>query len=85
MPMQFKALLTTVEAFDKHSVNQRYLKYKPVVSLSQGKREWWRYAIRSVLEEDVKRRLEMWSWNHIKLHRWAEFRVDHTHSELSTG
>ena len=67
--LQFKALLTTVEAFDKHSVNRKYLKYKPSVSLNEGRREWWNYAIRSVLEEDVKRRLQMWSWKHIKQHR----------------
>ena len=29
----------------------------------------WQYAYRSVLEEDVKRRLYMWSWKRMKKHR----------------
>ena len=72
--LQFKSLLSTVEAFDKHSVNQKFLKYKPSVSLSsssKSRREWWKYAISAVREEDVKRRLQMWSWTHIKQHRWV--------------
>ncbi len=31
----------------------------------------WQYAYRSVLEEDVKRRLYMWSWERMKKHRLA--------------
>lgn len=29
----------------------------------------WRYVITSILEVDVKPRLHMWSWQHIRRHR----------------
>uniref|UniRef100_A0A4W4GIM2 Vacuolar protein sorting 13 homolog C n=1 Tax=Electrophorus electricus TaxID=8005 RepID=A0A4W4GIM2_ELEEL len=31
--------------------------------------DWWRYAISSVLEVNIKRYKEMWSWTHIRKHR----------------
>ena len=51
------------------SINRKYLKYRPSVSLKKRPQAWWDYAITSVLEEDVKRRTQMWSWKHIKEHR----------------
>ena len=30
----------------------------------------WNYAITSILEEDVRRRLRNWSWTHMKEHRY---------------
>ncbi len=64
-----KALLLTVESFDRHMVNQKFLKYKPLKGVSKDPRAWWRYAISAVLEEDVMRKTKMWSWKHIKKHR----------------
>lgn len=52
------------------SINKKYRKYKPSVSLREKPQEWWNYAITSVLEEDVKRRTQMWSWTHIREHRY---------------
>ncbi|XP_064395949.1 intermembrane lipid transfer protein VPS13A-like isoform X2 [Halichondria panicea] len=66
---QMKALLLTVESFDRHMVNQKFLKYKPLKGVSKDPRAWWRYAISAVLEEDVMRKTKMWSWKHIKKHR----------------
>jgi len=54
------------------SINRKYLKYKPESLVGNDLGGWWRYAITAVLEEDVKRRTQMWSWKHIKQHRWAE-------------
>ena len=51
-------------------VNQKFLKYKPLKGVSEDLRAWWRYAISAVLEEDVKRKTRMWSWKHIKEHRY---------------
>ena len=60
-----------VESFDRMTINRKFLKYKPVKPVRQDPRGWWNYAITAVLEEDVKRRLRMWSWKHIKQHRWV--------------
>ncbi len=67
-----KTLLLTVESYDRHMVNQKYLKYKPApgVSVIDDRRAWWRYIISAVLEEEVRRRTRMWSWTHIKQHRY---------------
>ena len=61
--------MNTVEIFDRHVVNLKYLKYRPEVGVKEGTREWWNYAISAVTEEEVKRKLEMWSWKHIQQHR----------------
>ena len=55
------------------SINQKFLKYRPGVRVGEGVREWWCYAIVAVREEVVRRKLEMWSWRHIKQHR-SEFK-----------
>lgn len=34
-----------------------------------GTRHRWNYVITGVLEVDVKPRLQMWSWQHIRRHR----------------
>ncbi len=67
--MQYRNVMSLVESFDRMSINQKYLKYKPPVDVSEDLRAWWRYAISAVLEEDVKRKTRMWSWKHIKEHR----------------
>ena len=60
-----------VESLDRMSINQKYLKYKPTLPLKEDERGWWRYAITAILEEDVKRRTRMWSWKHMKEHRYV--------------
>lgn len=41
-----------------------------ITTLSRsGKRRRWNYVITGVLEVDVKPRLQMWSWQHIRRHR----------------
>ena len=75
---QFKSLLNTVETFDRHAVNLKFLKYRPVgVGVREGPREWWRYAFSAVTEEEVRRKLEMWSWKHIQQHRSGSHLCDH--------
>ena len=76
MYLQLAAVLHTVESFDKQSLNRKYLKYKPVSQVREDLGGWWRYAITAVLEEDVKRRTQMWSWKHIKQHRWVWPKMD---------
>lgn len=32
-------------------------------------RDWWHFAITSILEEEVRKPRESWTWGHIKTHR----------------
>ena len=57
-----------IESLDRLSISQRFRKYRPLKSLEEDKRAWWRYAFHSEME-DIKRRTEAWSWTHIKAHR----------------
>ena len=67
--LQFKSLMFMLDAFNRYQLNQKYLKYKPINTVKENTREWWKYAYNAVLEEDVKRRLYMWSWKRMKAHR----------------
>ncbi len=75
--LQYRNVMSLVESFDRMSINQKYLKYKPPGGVSEDLRAWWRYAISAVLEEDVKRRTMMWSWKHIKEHRCGNRRYNY--------
>ena len=63
--------MITLDAFDRHNLNQKFLKYRPSKPLKEDRRAWWVYAYHAVLEEDVRRRLNVWSWQHIKEHRYV--------------
>lgn len=67
--LQFKDIMRLVDNFDRMTTNSVYRKYKPFTPLKENRRAWWNYAIRAVLEEDVKRRIRNWSWKHIVAHR----------------
>ena len=67
--MQFHDIMGLVDSLDRMSINLKFLKYRPEVGVGEGPREWWRYAISAVTEEEVRRKLEMWSWKHIQQHR----------------
>ena len=67
--LQFHSIMGLVESFDRMTINQHFLKYKPVKPVKEDLKAWWRYAITAVLEEDVKRRTQMWSWKHIVQYR----------------
>ena len=54
------------------SINLKFLKYRPVgVRVKEDPRQWWRYAISAVTKEEVRRKMEMWSWKHIQQHRYT--------------
>jgi vacuolar protein sorting-associated protein 13A/C len=72
--------MSLVESLDRMSINKKYRQYEPSVTLKQKPQAWWNYAITSVLEEDVKRRTRMWSWSHIREHRYVR---DQSYPEFS--
>ena len=68
---QYRDVMSLIGSLDRMTINKKFLRYKPLLPVLEDRRGWWRYAITAVLEEDVKRRTQMWSWKHIKEHRWV--------------
>ncbi|XP_071479699.1 intermembrane lipid transfer protein VPS13A-like [Diadema antillarum] len=66
---QYRDVMQLLGSFETMARNQPYRKFKPEVPLQGHAREWWHYAYNSILEEIVRRRRRMWSWDHIRAHR----------------
>ncbi|XP_060080495.1 intermembrane lipid transfer protein VPS13A-like [Ylistrum balloti] len=67
--MQYTDILEMLEALERMTLRGVYRKYRPEVQVHQHSKQWWHFAMTSVLEETVRRRHRMWSWNHISRHR----------------
>lgn len=67
---QYVDITSTLSSVNRMVLQGKYLKYRPTEPLSKKTlRLWWKYAYKAILEETVRRRRRMWSWNHIKNHR----------------
>ncbi|KAM9393107.1 intermembrane lipid transfer protein VPS13A isoform 2-T2 [Pholidichthys leucotaenia] len=66
---QYISILELLGSVDMMSRNLPYRKYRPMISVHRHASIWWKYAITGILEVDVKPRLHMWSWQHIRRHR----------------
>ncbi|XP_072594807.1 intermembrane lipid transfer protein VPS13C isoform X3 [Vulpes vulpes] len=66
---QYLSMIDFLESVDYMVRNAPYRKYKPYLPLHTNGRQWWKYAIDSVLEVHIRRYTQMWSWNNIKKHR----------------
>ncbi|XP_072243960.1 intermembrane lipid transfer protein VPS13A isoform X1 [Leuresthes tenuis] len=66
---QYISILELLGSVDMMSRNLPYRKYRPEVLCHKNACLWWSYVITGVLEVDVKPRLHMWSWQHIRRHR----------------
>ncbi|KAK6178554.1 hypothetical protein SNE40_013319 [Patella caerulea] len=67
--LQYNDVLETLESLERMALLGIYRKYKPDVPFKGNIKRWWHYAYESVLEETVRRRRKMWSWNNIIKHR----------------
>lgn len=63
--LQFEGIINLIESFEMMSVNQEYRKYKPVASVKENSRKWWKYAYTSIVETKYR----PWTWQRIKQHR----------------
>ncbi|XP_053451789.1 intermembrane lipid transfer protein VPS13C isoform X1 [Nycticebus coucang] len=66
---QYLSMIDLLESVDCMIRNAPYRKYKPYLPLHTNCRQWWKYAIDSVLEVHIRRYTQMWSWSNIKKHR----------------
>ncbi|KAM5242082.1 intermembrane lipid transfer protein VPS13C isoform 2-T2 [Hipposideros larvatus] len=66
---QYLSMIDLLESVDYMVRNAPYRKYKPYLPLHTNGRQWWKYAIDSVLEVHIRKYTQMWSWSNIKKHR----------------
>ncbi|XP_071943585.1 intermembrane lipid transfer protein VPS13A-like isoform X2 [Antedon mediterranea] len=66
---QYHNLIQLLDSFERMVRNEPYRKYRPRAICHGHTKLWWKYAQTSILEENVRRRHKMWSWDHIKKHR----------------
>ncbi|CAG9865247.1 unnamed protein product [Phyllotreta striolata] len=67
---QYQDIIALVDSMERMERGVPFRKFRPNVTSYKGHyREWWRFAITSVLECDVRRRRREWDWNHIKNYR----------------
>lgn len=67
---QFQDILKLGDSMNRMQLGQPYRKYRPFNKPYKGHyKEWWKFAITSVLEEDIRRKTRHWCWDHIKEHR----------------
>ncbi|XDV48401.1 hypothetical protein PO909_017816 [Leuciscus waleckii] len=66
---QYVSILELLGSVDMMTRNLPYRKYRPNVPVHTNAHHWWRYVITGVLEVNIKPRLHMWSWQHIRRHR----------------
>ncbi|XP_069786597.1 intermembrane lipid transfer protein VPS13A isoform X2 [Narcine bancroftii] len=66
---QYLSIMELLGSIDMMTRNLPYRKYKPNVPCRDNPSKWWTYAINSILKENIKPRLEGWSWKHIRMHR----------------
>ncbi|VDO09314.1 unnamed protein product [Rodentolepis nana] len=69
---QYVDILLLLDSVDRLILQNKFLKYKSVVDskkYSKTSTSRWMFAYNAVLEEIVRRRTRVWSWEHIKEHR----------------
>ncbi|XP_006122541.2 intermembrane lipid transfer protein VPS13A isoform X1 [Pelodiscus sinensis] len=66
---QYFSVMELLESIDMMTRNLPYRKYRPDVLLHNNAKIWWKYIINGILEVNVRPKLNMWSWEHIRHHR----------------
>ncbi|XP_046904728.1 vacuolar protein sorting-associated protein 13A-like, partial [Hypomesus transpacificus] len=82
---QYISILELLGSVDMMSRNLPYRKYRPRVHVHTNAYQWWHYVITGIMEVDVKPRLHMWSWKHIKRHRVTVKRYRERYKEKITS
>ncbi|XP_045493787.1 vacuolar protein sorting-associated protein 13 [Colias croceus] len=67
---QYQDMMLLADSMDRMSKGAPYRKYRPDAKTYKGHyKEWWHFAYKCILEEEVKRRRRNWDWNHMLSHR----------------
>lgn len=67
---QYRDIIALASSMDRMTKGIPYRKYRPHLNSYKGHyKEWWHFAYKCVLEEQVRRRRRDWSWGHICQYR----------------
>ncbi|CAH1789713.1 unnamed protein product [Owenia fusiformis] len=67
---QYQDVMEMLESFERVALSSRFRQHmRPTCKIHISAKNWWKYAYRCILEETVRRRRRMWSWEHIKHYR----------------
>ncbi|KAH8253644.1 hypothetical protein KR032_006328 [Drosophila birchii] len=67
---QFDNVIKLGDAMNRQQLALPYRKYRPYNLPVKGHaKEWWQFAIKCVLEENIRRPNRCWTWQHMKEHR----------------
>ncbi|ESO10807.1 hypothetical protein HELRODRAFT_72498 [Helobdella robusta] len=67
--MQYQTMLEYLDSFERLTLSSKYRKYRPIVPRRNNAKIWWKFAMDCVMNELVRRRRRMWSWQVLKGHR----------------
>lgn len=66
---QYQDVLEFLENMDRMTVAGRYRIHRPNLMEYRGHaKEWWNFAFQCILKEEIQRRHQNWSWEHMKFH-----------------
>ncbi|CAH0605439.1 unnamed protein product [Chrysodeixis includens] len=67
---QYQDMMLLADSMDRMTKQAPYRKYRPeLTSYKRHYKEWWRFAYKCILEEEVLRRRRNWDWTHMLAHR----------------
>ncbi|CAK1546186.1 unnamed protein product [Leptosia nina] len=67
---QYQDMMLLADSMDRMSKGAPYRKYRPDLNIYKGHyKEWWHFAFKCILEEEVLRRRRNWDWTHMLSHR----------------
>ncbi|XP_049694728.2 intermembrane lipid transfer protein Vps13 isoform X2 [Helicoverpa armigera] len=67
---QYQDMMLLADSMDRMNKQAPYRKYRPDFNTyKRHYKEWWQFAYRCILEEEVLRRRRNWDWNHMLEHR----------------
>ncbi|OWR52007.1 vacuolar protein sorting-associated protein, partial [Danaus plexippus plexippus] len=67
---QYQDMMLLADSMDRMSKGAPYRKYRPDLNKYRGHyKEWWHFAYKCLLEEEVRRRHRNWDWKHMLSHR----------------
>ncbi|CAH0407407.1 unnamed protein product [Chilo suppressalis] len=67
---QYQDMMLLADSMDRMAKGMPYRKYRPDVKIYKGHyKEWWHFAYKCILEEDVRRQRRNWQWAHMLSHR----------------
>ncbi|XP_047984362.1 LOW QUALITY PROTEIN: vacuolar protein sorting-associated protein 13-like [Leguminivora glycinivorella] len=67
---QYQDMMLLADSMDRMNKGAPYRKYRPNLRSYRGHyKEWWNFAYKCILEDEVRRRRRNWDWTHMLTHR----------------